>query len=53
MYSLPQIMQTIKIIPQLSRDLSEAEKQIYKEVEDNSRMQGSRVKKLFEDGLTI
>jgi len=50
-YTLQSYTATIKQIPELSKSLIEAEKAISKELEDNTRMRGQGVKKLFEDGL--
>lgn len=49
-WSLAQITSTIKQIPSLIQDLTNAEKAINSEIEENSKMRGSGVKKLFEDG---
>lgn len=50
-WSLAQVTSTIKQIPSLIQDLSNAEKAINSEIEESSKMRGSGVKKLFEDGV--
>jgi len=50
-WSLAQVTSTIKQIPSLIQDLTNAEKAINSEIEENSKMRGSGVKKLFEDGV--
>lgn len=49
-WPLTQVTGTIKQIPTLIQDLANAEKAINSEIEENSKMRGAGVKKLFEDG---
>jgi uncharacterized protein YoxC len=50
-YTLNTVTSTIKQIPGLIKDLNEAEKAISSEIEENSKMRGSGIKKIFEDGF--
>lgn len=50
-YTLNTVTSTIKQIPSLSKELMEAERALNKEIEENTRMRGQGVKKLFEDGV--
>lgn len=50
-YTMNVITSTIKQIPGLIKDLSDAEKQLAKDIADNSRMKGQGAKKLFEDEI--
>lgn len=52
-YALNTITSTIKQIPALIEDLAKAEKSIAREIEDNTRMRGQGVKKLYEDGIDL
>ena len=52
MYTIQSITSAIKQIPQLAKDLVEAEKMIAKEIEEAGRARGGNErKKLFEDGV--
>lgn len=52
MYTIQSITSAIKQIPQLAKDLVEAEKAIAKEIEEAGRARGGNErKKLFEDGV--
>ena len=52
MYTIQSITAAIKQIPQLAKDLVEAEKMIAKEIEESGRARGGNErKKLFEDGV--
>lgn len=54
LYTLSNYAQTIKIIPQLIKDLNEAEKAISQEmVESGGKVRGQREKALFEDSLDL
>lgn len=53
LYTINSITQTIKQIPQLSKDLLEAEKIVSKEIEEQGRARGGNNKTLFEDGINI
>lgn len=44
---------TTKMIPELIRNLNEAEKAVIEEIEDESRVRGDAVKHLFEDGFNF
>ena len=50
-YTLNTVTSTIKQIPGLIKDLNEAEKAISSEIEENAKMRGSGIKKIFEDGF--
>lgn len=52
-YTLNMVTATIKLIPGLLRDLSEAEKAVNAEVEEASEARGEAVKHLFEDGFNF
>lgn len=52
-YTLNTVTSTIKQIPGLIKDLNEAEKAISSEIEENSKMRGSGIKKIFEDGFNF
>lgn len=53
LYTINSITQTIKQIPQLSKDLLEAEKIVSKEIEEQGRARGGNNKTLFEDGINF
>lgn len=53
LYTINSITQTIKQIPQLSKDLLEAEKIVSKEIEEQGRARGGNNKTLFEDGISF
>lgn len=50
-YSVSTVTTTIAKIPQLIKDLNEAEKTVTKEIEEAGRTRGSVEKKIFEDGF--
>lgn len=50
-YSVATVTSTIAKIPQLIKDLNDAEKTVAKEIEEAGRTRGSVQKKLFEDGF--
>lgn len=50
-YTISSITQAIKQIPQLSKDLVEAERVVTKEIEEAGRARGGNSKTLFEDGF--
>ena len=50
-YTLNSVTSAIKQIPGLTKELLEAEQAMNKDIDDNSRMRGQGVKKLFEDGF--
>lgn len=50
-YSINSITSTIKMIPQLVRDLDEAERAANKEMREDGRMKGGGEKSIFEDDL--
>lgn len=52
-YTLNMVTSTIKLIPGLLRDLSEAEKAVNAEVEEAAEARGDAVKHLFEDGFNF
>lgn len=53
LYTLNTITSTIKLIPSLARDLSEAEKALNSEVIDITRKRGGEDKTLMEDDINI
>jgi uncharacterized protein YoxC len=51
-YTINSITTAIKQIPQLAKDLAEAEKAVAKEIEETGRARGgNESKKAFEDGI--
>lgn len=52
-YTINQITSSIKTIPDLSAAHRKAEKDLAKELEENSRARGIQEKKLLEDGIEI
>ena len=52
-YPINQVTATIKMVPELAAANRKAEKDLAKEMEENSRARGIQEKKLFEDGLDI
>lgn len=50
-YSVSTVTTTIAKIPQLIKDLNDAEKTVAKEIEEAGRTRGSVEKKVFEDGF--
>jgi hypothetical protein len=52
-YTINSVVSAIKIIPQLAKDVMEAERTVAKELEEKSRTRGSLDRKLFEDGINI
>ena len=52
-HTLNTITSTIKQVPQLVKDLNEAEESINKEMKDTGKMRGQGEKTIFEDDLTI
>ena len=53
LYTLNTITSTIKQIPQLVKDLDEAEKAIESEMKTSGKMRGSGAKTIFEDGIDV
>ena len=53
LYTINSITQAIKQIPQLSKDLLEAEKIVSKEIEEQGRARGGNNNTLFEDGISF
>lgn len=53
-YPISTVTQTIKQIPQLIKDLVEAEKAVNKEMaEQGGRVRGQKAKKIMEDGIVL
>jgi hypothetical protein len=52
LYPVSTIISAIKQIPQLAKDISEAEVAINKEIEEAGRIRGNKAKKVLEDGYT-
>lgn len=50
-YTINSVTSAIKQIPQLARDLAEAERIITKEIEEQGKMRGGGEKAIFEDGI--
>ena len=53
LYTINSITQTIKQIPQLSKDLVEAERVVTKEIEEQGRARGTQNKTLMDDGILV
>lgn len=53
LYTISSITQAIKQIPQLAKDIMEAEKIVSKEIEEQGRARGNTSKTLMEDGILI
>lgn len=54
LYTVASIISAIKQIPQLVKELSEAERAVAKEIMENSgRVRGQKAKTIFEDGLEL
>lgn len=53
LYTINSITQAIKQIPQLSKDLLEAEKIVSKEIEEQGRARGGNNKTIFENGINL
>lgn len=53
-YTISSVTTAIKQIPQLAKDVMEAEKAVAKEIEEQGRARGGNdTKKLFEDGIIL
>lgn len=53
-YTVASIISAIKQVPQLVKELSEAERAVAKEMSENSgRVRGQKAKSIFEDGLDL
>ena len=52
-YTVSTITQAIRQVPQLARDLQEAERLISKEIAETGRARGSAEKTFFDDGIEI
>lgn len=52
-YTITAITQTIKQIPQLAKDIAEAERAVSKEIEEQGRARGGNNKTLFDDGIEL
>ena len=52
-YTINSITSAIKQIPQLAKDLVEAEKVVAKEIEEKGRARGGNNKTIFDDGFDI
>lgn len=52
-YTVNSVVTAIKQVPQLAKDVMEAEKAVAKEIEEQGRARGGNNKKLFEDGITL
>lgn len=53
-YTVASIISAIKQVPQLVKELSEAERAVAKEMaENNGRVRGQKAKSIFEDGLNL
>lgn len=53
LYTINSVTQAIKQIPQLSKDIIEAERVVTKEIEEQGRARGSKDKTLMDDGILI
>jgi uncharacterized protein YoxC len=52
-YTINTVTSAIKQIPQLAKDLIEAERAVAKEIEEKGRARGGNNKTLFDDGIEI
>lgn len=52
-YTVNTVVTAIKQVPQLAKDVMEAEKTVAKEIAEEGRARGGNNKKLFEDGITL
>lgn len=52
-YTVNSVVTAIKQVPQLAKDVMEAEKAVAKEIEEQGRARGGNNKKLFEDGIIL
>lgn len=52
-YTLSTIMQASKQVPQVVKELSEAEKAVIKEIEESGRIRGGYEKSLMDDGINM
>ena len=50
-YTIQSITSATSQLPKLAKDLAEAQKEIDKEISENSKMRGKKTKKVMEDGL--
>lgn len=50
-YTVQSITSATSQLPKLAKDLAEAQKEIDKEIAENSKMRGQKTKKVMEDGL--
>lgn len=53
LYTINSITQAIKQIPQLAKDIAEAERVVAKEIEEQGRARGGNNKTLFDDGINF
>lgn len=53
LYTVNSITQAIKQIPQLAKDIAEAERVVAKEIEEQGRARGGNNKTLFDDGINF
>lgn len=53
LYTINSVTQAIKQIPQLSKDIIEAERVVTKEIEEKGRARGSKDKTLMDDGILL
>lgn len=52
-YTISSITQAIRQIPQLAKDLSDAERTVAKEIEESGRAKGTQDKSFFDDGISF
>ena len=53
LYTINSITTTIKQIPQLAKDVLDAEKAIEKEIEETTKVRGNSELHIMEDGITL
>lgn len=53
LYSISTVTSAIKQIPSLVKEVTEAEKMVAKEIQEQGRARGGNVKSLFEDGIVL
>ena len=52
-YTIQSVTTAIKQIPQLAKDLAEAEKALAKEIEEQSKARGNSEMSLFDNGINV
>ena len=50
-YTINSITSTLSMLPDMVKKIADAEREVAKEIVENSRMRGQKTKKIFEDGM--